>query len=240
MKLLLHLKVGVFLLWFFAVSQTHAQSNTQQWVQYYQNVDLSEKLGVMSDAGMRFQDYNTFSTYLIRSGLYYNANSNIKLGLGVAYFGTMNEGERSMGEFRVFQDAIAKQEAGRVEISHRGRVEERFFTIYNPFGTSSYNTVRLRYRLLTRIPLHNPSSDAQTRWDAMLGGELFFTVASSLNDQPLFDQKRFLGGLAVTVNPKLELSLLYNYQGVSSVFSTTYDHVFWLGIKHQLKKMENP
>ncbi|GAB2544301.1 DUF2490 domain-containing protein [Rufibacter soli] len=124
-------------------------------------------------------------------------------------------------ENRLYQQITVKGQVGRVALSHRYQVEERWL----PQG---YHT-RLRYLLGLRVPL-KPDADGKSAWYGILRNE----VRVIIRDQP-FDSNRVYGGLGYVFNKHLTLEGMWLSQLVGI---GKHQHFSVFILKHDFGKME--
>jgi hypothetical protein len=136
------------------------------------------------------------------AALYDLPKAHSQLGLGYGYFHTAaykaGTDEKSYSdENRIYQQFITRQRFGRVYLTHRYRLEERFL----PAGFRA----RFRYFLGLNICLNKPEMAAGTLYLSAYN-ELFINAKS-----PIFDRDRVYGALGYAISPNLrfETGLMY-------------------------------
>lgn len=123
------------LLILFSTDSIIAQSNqVGNWIVYLGNQQLNKKWNIQSD--VQFRNYQIFTQpnqLLVRAGLGYNLKEqNHNLLLGFAYVKTntydiLDQYKNSNTELRVYQQYLYKQKWHQNLLTHRVRLEERFF-----------------------------------------------------------------------------------------------------------------
>lgn len=124
--------------WLLILLATHssiAQSNqVGNWLVYLGNQQLNKKWNIQSDVQYRnYQIFTQPNQFLIRAGLGYNIKEqNQNLLLGFAYIKTntydvLDQYKNSNIEQRVYQQYLYKQKWHQNFLTHRVRLEERFF-----------------------------------------------------------------------------------------------------------------
>ncbi len=218
------------------LAQRETVRGNQQWVQYYNSIKLSPKLGLYSDAGLRWKDgFSQTSQTLLRTGLGYNVKKNVRLLTGFAFLTFLREGEFERFEYRPYQEVAISQMFGKVRAQHRVRAEERIFRSVGDDERirNSFN-YRFRYRFYAFIPIGSTAED-KYQWFLNVGDELLINAGKDVA-RNIFDSNRLLIGPAVQFNSKLNVSLTYNYtyarRNQGEVESTA--HILWLGIKHKI------
>lgn len=232
-----------FLLLFFYAKMLTGQEKevvrgNSQWVQYYNQTRINEKWNLLFDGGYRWADtFKEPSQYIIRAGLSYNIGSNIHVAAGFAHLGFYTSNELVRTEYRPYQEVGFKTLFDKITLTHRLRIEERFFrqqTISEFANANSFN-FRFRYMFLLNIPLKKFNDDPQKELFLNLGDEIFLNAGKEVvND--VFDQNRFLVSPTYKMNEHLSLALTwnYNFSGLKRAGTYTALNVFWLQIKHNL------
>jgi hypothetical protein len=175
-----------------ALAQSSSFGN---WMIYFGNASINKKLTLFLDAQDRnFNAFGDLEQVMLRTALLYNVNENMSIGQGYGYIigqpyiaGEKNE----TYENRIFQQLILKQRFGRLYLTHRYRLEERFLQ-------SGYTT-RLRYFLSVNLPLNHSAMERKTIYLAGYN-EVFLNV-----DTPIFDRNRLYGGIGFMLSPQLRL-----------------------------------
>lgn len=219
-------------------------SGNQQWFQYYNETQLSEKWAWLSDAGYRWQNgFKESSQYLIRIGIGYNLNSNCRVSSGFAHLGFYSNDVLNRMEFRPYQEVQFKHNFNKIDLNHRYRIEERFSYPYNNNQTKSESTFnfRFRYSIMVGIPLFKLRGEKEIILN--IGNEIFINAGKDIVNN-VFDQNRFIISPSFKLNKQLTFSLTGNNQFASTTtqgnFENTY--IIWLQIKHKLtlkKKKQN-
>ncbi len=233
----------VFFMLFFNVRKVNGQkkrvsSTIQQWIQYYSAFNLDKKWSLLADGGLRWRDgFEERSQYIIRAGVGYSLKPEVRIATGIANLGFYSDGEQNTIEIRPYQKVSVKRNFGTISLSHRYRIEERFFNAINDGGeTPNWFNVRFRYSVTLGIPLFKLSQDNEDIAVLLnVGNEVFLNAGNDIVHN-IFDQNRLIVSPSLKMNRKLTFSFTWNYQFASSSrpaeFTTT--HVAWLQIKHQL------
>ncbi|MBK8500934.1 MAG: DUF2490 domain-containing protein [Saprospiraceae bacterium] len=224
-------------------------SGNQQWIQYYNQSKLSEKLTLVADAGYRWKDgFYQSTAYIIRTGLGYSVHPAILVSAGFAHLGSYSQSKISRKEFRPYQELGINHTFGKASINNRFRIEERFF---NPvangnIGTPNTFNFRFRYSLMVSIPLFSLSRfDSDRKFLISFGDELLINTGEDIVYN-VFDQNRAILSPTVQWTKQLSFSLTYNYQFSSTPIPAQFNSidVVWLQVRHKLdlslKKEKNP
>lgn len=136
--------------------------------------------------------YNQFFYHEFKGGLGVNVNKRFSLFIGSGKYDTYTPGGNfkrpaTANEVRVWQEAIIKDNIGRVFLENRFRIEQRFFT-------TGYRN-RFRYRLGIAVPINNKKMETKTFYLSTFN-ELFLT-----NTEPYFERNRFFLGCGYRILP---------------------------------------
>ncbi|MDN3669814.1 DUF2490 domain-containing protein [Echinicola jeungdonensis] len=230
------------LVFFSSIKESLAQrkevsTGNQQWFQYYNQIKLDEKWALLTDGGLRTRNnFDEFSQYLIRTGIGFNPSSILSFLVGFAHLGFYNNGSRTRSELRPYQELVINNKLAPISLSHRYRVEERFFrnTSQDNSKSNSFN-FRFRYRIMASIPLWESTEHDGKSLSFNVGDEILINAGKDVVYN-VFNQNRILIGPAFQLNKTLDFSLTYTHQFSASNAPREYQnsHIFWLGIKHKM------
>lgn len=215
-------------------AQKQVSTDNQQWFQYYNTIQIGNHWAIQSDMGIRFSDeLSDLSQTLVRSGLEYQWNNNLRATAGFAFLTFHSEGVRTRVEYRPYQEIDLSETYGRVKTQHRLRIEERFFSYTDESGIQSMFNFRYRYRFQAILPLI--SLDNEKKLVFVVGDEILINSGKEIVYN-IFDSNRILIGPALHLSPHFDISILYNHlfaqKNRAEAFSRT--HIIWLGIKHEI------
>jgi hypothetical protein len=174
--------------------------NAIGWYNYFGTFNLSKKIGIHTEYQFRRTDIITnWQQSLLRLGVNYQINPKLQLRLGYGWIETFPYGEiyiNSMGkqftEHRLFQAATLTDRIGRVDISHRFMLEQRWLGRYSNATLSEEDEFpfsnRLRYMLRLQAPLFKKEIIDKTLYVAFYD-ELFIGFGKNVNEN-VFDQNR--------------------------------------------------
>jgi len=205
--------------------------NNFQWFQYYTNIKLNENFSINADGGIRFIDgFSEKSQYVLRTGLGYHFNNNLKVAAGLAHLGFFTNNKLIISEIRPYQEILHRKSFNRIQISNRFRAEQRFFHRLEESNPESYFNHRFRYLLMFKIHMLDSKSGKQLLY-LSLGNEVFFNLGERI-DHNYFAGNRFLFGPGIYLYHNTQISLLYNNQWVNLNRPEAYslEHVFWLRV----------
>lgn len=221
-------------------SQSKIVSNgNQQWFQYYNQARLGDKWTLLSDLGYRWKEgFHKNSQYIIRTAIGYSIHPSVRISLGVAHLGSFIANKVSVFELRPYQELAIKNNFNKTEITHRFRVEERFFNFDNngEFQLSSDFNFRFRYSIMMGIPLFRLSKENANRIFLLyIGDEIFINAGNTIANN-FFDQNRIIFSPSLKLNEQVTISLTWNSQFASTSLQNTYiyTNVIWFQIKHKL------
>jgi len=207
------LKRTILLLGFIGVinnSVIGQSNNVGTWFVYFGNQKINDKWNIQSD--FQYRDYRFLgqrNQFLARAGLGYNLKpQNHNLLLGYAYIATdaydeFDNNTSTKIEHRIYQQYLYKNKIGTNSLTHRFRLEERFFP--NEFG------LRARYFISLQKPLGSKTiAKGNTYLSAY--NELFVDI----ND-PKFDRNRLYGGLGYGITESLRIESGYMIQAQKNI-----------------------
>jgi hypothetical protein len=205
----------------------------QQWAQYGVQAQLNDELKIVSDFGFRWKEsFSEPSILYFRAALAYSIDDKSNVAGGFAYFGSLKDMDISQSEYRIFQEFNSSGSFAKQTISHRLRIEERFF--HNTLTDANSYTTRLRYRWQYIIPVMT-FSDADKRLSLSLADEVMLNASPKASFK-VFDQNRILITPILQWNKHLSTQLTYQIQYASTAKVDTYNlqHIFWLSINQKL------
>jgi hypothetical protein len=207
------LKRTILLLGFIGVinNSVIGQSNkVGTWFVYFGNQKINDKWNIQSD--FQYRDYRFLgqrNQFLARAGLGYNLKpQNHNLLLGYAYIATdaydeFDNNTSTKIEHRIYQQYLYKNKVGANSLTHRFRLEERFFP--NEFG------LRARYFISLQKPLGSKTiAKGNTYLSAY--NELFVDIKD-----PKFDRNRLYGGLGYGITESLRIETGYMIQAQKNI-----------------------
>ena len=180
------------------------------WFVYFGNQKINDKWNLQSD--FQYRDYRFLgqrNQFLARAGLGYNLKpQNHNLLLGYAYIATdaydeFDNNTSTKIEHRIYQQYLYKNKVGANSLTHRFRLEERFFP--NEFG------LRARYFISLQKPLGSKTiAKGNTYLSAY--NELFVDIKD-----PKFDRNRLYGGLGYGITESLRIETGYMIQAQKNI-----------------------
>jgi hypothetical protein len=207
------LKRTILLLGFIGVlnnSVIGQSNNVGTWFVYFGNQKINDNWNIQSD--FQYRDYRFLgqrNQFLARAGLGYNLKpQNHNLLLGYAYIATdaydeYDNNTSTKIEHRIYQQYLYRNKIGLNALTHRFRLEERFFP--NEFG------LRARYFISLQKPLGSKTiAKGNTYLSAY--NELFVDIKD-----PKFDRNRLYGGLGYGITESLRIESGYMIQAQKNI-----------------------
>jgi len=210
---LLHLGSGTY-----SMAQTRNTSYDKQWwLRYYSRLEFSDKWNLITEIdNRRFFQPDRQNTFLVRMQLHFNFIRKVSLGGGVSYFvQNQNLGESgflSVPEIRPHQELNIKQSIGKINISHRYKIEERF--IRNMQAGKLADGYRFNFRFRYQLGLDIMIAK---KLKLRVFNEILLNAGKSIQYN-FFDQNRIYGGLQYELikNLSVEAGYMYWFQQRSS------------------------
>jgi len=210
---MLRLKQTILLLGFIVVinhTVIGQSNNVGTWFVYFGNQKINDKWNIQSD--FQYRDYRFLgqrNQLLARAGLGYNLKpQNHNLLLGYAHIATDSYDEFDINtstkiENRIYQQYLYKNKVGSSSLTHRFRLEERFFP--SEFG------LRARYFISVQKPLWSKNiAKGNTYLSAY--NELFVDIKD-----PKFDRNRLYTGLGIGINESIRVETGYMIQAQKNI-----------------------
>lgn len=187
------------------IAQKHTQKVEQVWAAYFNQTRFSNRWGIWLDAQLRTKDdfFDHLSQFLVRPGIIYYVNDNVRLTAGYAHFWFYpadNHSKITQPEHRLWQQVQWFTKYKRNKTVQALRLEERYrrkilndSTLASGYGFN----YRLRYNFSWQIPLSKEVKKGA--WSFILGNEIFVNFGKQITYN-YFDQNRFFTGLAYSTN----------------------------------------
>jgi len=193
-----------------AQQQKFEQLN-QLWAGYYNSIKVNQKFAVNSDFQGRTTDwYKQWSQVLGRTSVAYKRNEKFTFSLGFAdflFFQTQNK--VSKNEYRPWEEVAISDIYGKLRISNRIRIEQRYFQqVVNDELTNKYTfNHRFRYRIDLQYPLWKKAESEQALI-LQVGNEIMINAGKSIVYN-YFDQSRTWVALLYKLNKSFSFQLQY-------------------------------
>jgi hypothetical protein len=185
-----------------------------EWFSATSTLQLNKRVFLMAEGHLRFAQNFEPMQLQIRTGAEITLNKQWSiLPLGYVYTGNPLYGKQPAdfvnNEHRLFEQMMFKHAAGKIKLSHRVRLEQRFTQVHtvenNEIVDHGYDlyTNRLRYRFQLQFPLVSGSDGA-----ALLSGVFYDEIFISFGDAVTYhgpDQNRIFVGVAYHFSKDLSL-----------------------------------
>ncbi len=190
------------------------------WYTYNGDHKLNDRWAIHTEYQWRRIDLiRSWQQSLARVGLVRMVNENVKVGGGYTHFVTFPFGRYPQAEngvpypeHRLHQDVQLSEKQGRLALSHRFRLEQRWLA--NQANETSPRRItgwdfqnRIRYQVAGEIPLKGATVD-DGEWYVNFFDEVFIGFGRNVG-QNVFNQNRLSGGVGYQVSDGFKLELNY-------------------------------
>ncbi|SEQ18215.1 Protein of unknown function [Flavobacterium frigoris] len=183
------------------------------WVRYYNQLELNAKWAVHTEIDNRiFINPVTQNTFISRLQIRNKITDKVELGAGFAYFSVATQNpevknEFHVPEYRAQQDVSIRQALGKVNLTHRYQLEERFIRNASKLqledGTTFY--LRFRYRIYGDWTFWKKD---KRFLKAIFYDEIMINGGNKIIKNT-FDQNRIYAAVQIGVSPNVALELGY-------------------------------
>jgi hypothetical protein len=195
--------------------QKQTQHINQVWFGYFNQARFSDKWGTWVDLHLRTkEDYFTnFSSSIVRLGVTYYANDQLKFTAGYAYvnfFPADNHSKISQPEHRPWQQVQWHTNSKRLRMMQWVRLEERYrrkIKDEDELGEGYNFNYRVRYNMFLMFPL-SKRSFAPNTLSFVVNDEVHLNMGKEIVNN-YFDQNRFFAGFTYHLNPSSNLQFGY-------------------------------
>jgi hypothetical protein len=228
-------KIFATSLFLFVFSSLEAQENQNlQWLQYYLKTKPDHDIRLNFDGGYRWKSaFSEPSQYIIRGEIGREVKTGMIVSLGMAHLGFYDDRLIYRHEYRPHIQITKKNVKPRVNLSHRIRIEYRY---YREYATSDRSEIELssRWRPRYRFQFNFPLIRNNDHWKLSIGDELLLHIGKSVGGFA-FNQNRILVGPIYQVNNKMNFTFLFHWRQ-TGLGDRTYrnDYIYWLGLVHSI------
>ncbi|MET0637216.1 MAG: DUF2490 domain-containing protein [Chitinophagaceae bacterium] len=215
-------------------NQTFSQTQFMGWLASFQSTKTGKHTSILSDVQLRSSDgIEHVQTLLLRAGFTYHAGRKFLLTTGYAFV----DNRRTLGgisgyipEHRIWEQVIFNHKQGRLNISHRLRLEQRFIgtavTENDDLRQSGHVYAnRFRYFIRNILPFRKQETFKKGLF-AALQDEVFLNIGNKANvNGKGFDQNRLYLALGYRLKTSIDLEAGYLNQYISGVTGRTNNHV---------------
>ena len=224
-----------------AQTEKKIDNQTILWSRYYNQLTLNDKWSLHSEFDNRlFLNPVTENLFVIRSQARYKLNSTVELGTGFAYFAVATQDPENTSDFltpeyRGQQDIVWKNTIGKINLSQRFQVEERF--IRNASKTELLDGSTFNWRFRFRIQAEYDLWKKENRFLKTIVHEEILLNAGKSIVKNTFDQNRIYAALQYGINQKIaiELGYLNSFQQRASGVDYYDRDIIRFSIFHKLK-----
>lgn len=203
----------------FAQNTRLVDHNSLGWLTYTGNHRVGAKWAVHTEAQWRrVQAGASPQQLLLRLGGTRRLANDVRLGSGYTYLVTYPYGRYPVAELgaptpehRAYEDISFGAHYGRLDLTHRLRLEQRWLGLLDPARPTAVASWqyqnRARYQLAGQLPLQGPTLD-NGEWYVTFYDELFIGFGPNVNEN-IFNQNRLSGGLGYQVAKGFRLEMSY-------------------------------
>ncbi len=200
----------------FSQDQRITDNNSIGWISVANTLKVSPKIALYGEYQWRRVDgLENPQQELLRMGLGYSLRKDVNLNMGYAFADTHSYGDypnaNRFAENRIYEQIVIKNPLGKVDVSHRFTLEQRFLEKFSTLnGVTNTEWVflnRMRYRLRTEIPLYKASSENNSV-SFILMDELFVGFGKNVGAN-VFDQNRLAALMGYKVNKNIKIEAGY-------------------------------
>ena len=207
------------------------------WLGYYSTINLNPKWSVNSDLQLRTRnEIKNYSQVLIRTDVSRRLSEKITATIGLAHFRFFITNTRTRGEWRPWQEFKLQDELGKVKVTHRLRIEERYNEVVeNNTNTGKYLfNFRFRYKLDIRFRLNKEKENAKNLV-GIIGNEIMVNAGKVIRYN-YFDQNRTYAGLNLELNKSISFQIQYMHfwQQLSNGYQLNSTNVLRFNIYHTI------
>lgn len=190
--------------------------NRHGWLFYNGDHPVSERWGIHFDGQWRRSSLGTrWQQYQLRPGVNFYLNPSVMLTLGYVFTDTYPYGDFAFPyrfpEHRIYQQVLVRQPIGRVLLSHRYRLEQRYIGEMNPAEPSQVENWRyqnrFRYQLRAMIPITRGNGGGP-EWYIPVSNEILLHFGPNFGAS-IFDQARPFIGIGHSFGEKGQLEIGY-------------------------------
>lgn len=206
----------------FSQEQRLSDKNSIGWFVFTGVFKIKPKISIHTEYQWRRADVvKNWQQSLSRTSINYAIRKDVSLNAGYAFVETFPYGDytpaNTFPEHRIFEQAVINNPLGRLLLSHRFTLEQRFLgsvSIQNGKKNTDWNYLnRVRYRLRAELPLTKNVQSGKNIWSIAFMDELFIGWGNKIGVN-IFDQNRLALLLNYQVNKKIKLEVGYLNQVV--------------------------
>ncbi|MFD2570109.1 DUF2490 domain-containing protein [Spirosoma soli] len=200
------------------------QQQEQAWLGYFNQTRFSNHWGIWVDLHHRRTDFlDRLNLNLVRAGLTYYVNDNLRLTAGYAYAGSaLSPSGTIRPEHRPWQQVWWTGRAGRFNLLQWVRAEQRFnHRVQGDQLADGYGfNWRFRYNFMLQIPFKGETIQPGVP-NFVLQDEVFVNAGKQITYN-YFDQNRFFVGVSYPFSKSLTAQLGYMNQFVQQPAGSSF------------------
>lgn len=216
--------------------------NGHSWYMYFGDHPFREggRWGLHFDGQFRRQGIGQkWQQLLLRPGVNFDLNDNVQISGGYVFVNSYRYGDYpaqfNTPSHALWQQLILKQKAGKVGVTHRYRVEQRFLgvKVENEAGEGELDGYkyrnRFRYFVKGVVPLKKAADGGNKNYIGLYN-EIFVNFGGGVTT--IFDQNRSYAALGFRLSKKTNLEVGYMLQTLQQGNGRVleFNHTFQLGI----------
>lgn len=209
----LFLVVFLFSLGINAQTDKNVDKQSLVWVRYYNQLELNKKWSIHTEFDNRiFINPVKQNTFVARVQMRDRISDALELGAGFAYFSVATQDPEvkhgfDIPEYRGQQDITVRQSIGKVNLTHRYQLEERFVHNVSKAVLEDRTTFYLRFRYRIQGDYTFWKKEKQYL-KGILSDEIMINGGNKIIKNT-FDQNRVYAGIQLGLNPSIALELGY-------------------------------
>ncbi len=222
-------------------AQRHTYTNTNGWLVFNADVALNEKWAILFDASARrATTWDDAQANFVRGGLAYEITDNVRVAAGANWSKTYPYGELPSAyptiERRFWEQLVLSHSTGKLDLSHRYRLEQRFRGRRNDPDVDQIDywerSNRFRYQIKGTLPLIGENVEAHEPY-LTASNELFIGIGRNVQKN-IFDQNRatFSVGYRLTRNWRTEVGFLEHVVFKSNGTDVERNHTLTLTLSY--------
>ena len=227
---------------FIGTSQKQIETHQNSWWNVSSTFKITNNVSISGLYSWRRYDFvNTWQQSLARIGFNYKVNDKFTFTPGYDWVVTFPYKKGyDFKEHRIYEQFLIKNTVGRIHVSHRYRLEQRFLENIKLNDNNEYVSdgtrfrQRTRYRLTLTIPLNHFKMEDKTLFLSVFD-EVFVNFGKGASKKPL-DQNWFNAALGWKFNNSTSIKIGYQNQyfiggnGIdiekNHIFSFAFNHNF--------------
>jgi Protein of unknown function (DUF2490) len=208
-------------------------SGSNAWLNILSDARLGQRWGLHSDVQLRRAKDSYQPQRLARIGINYHVAKSLQLTTGYAYASSYFYNDYASAsprpEHRLYQQALLREDSGRVHTQHRYRLEQRW--VHRPGDAHATYLNRMRYQLRLVVPIGNKGKMGVGTPYVAGSDEVFLGFGKSAG-RSFFDQNRAYLALGYQFTAATAVEVGYQHQMVQPAagYALQYNHTLQLSL----------